>query len=68
MFRCPLQASVATFALGGIVAGAPARAQEAPPFDDAVGWKTYLDLGVDALFTNDPAGAIAFLKKDGMTH
>jgi len=32
VFRCPLQASVATFALAlGIAAGAPASAQEAPP-------------------------------------
>jgi glycerophosphoryl diester phosphodiesterase len=33
--------------------------------DDEAGWRTYLDLGVDALFTNDPAGAIAFLKRTG---
>jgi glycerophosphoryl diester phosphodiesterase len=32
--------------------------------DDQAGWRTYLDLGVDALFTNDPAGVIAFLTKD----
>lgn len=31
--------------------------------DDPAGWQAYLDLGVDALFTNDPAGARAFLKR-----
>jgi glycerophosphoryl diester phosphodiesterase len=31
--------------------------------DDETGWRAYLALGVDALFTNDPAGLIAFLKR-----
>ena len=31
--------------------------------DDAAGWRNYLARGVDALFTNDPAALIAFLKQ-----
>jgi glycerophosphoryl diester phosphodiesterase len=31
--------------------------------DDEVGWRNYLARGVDALFTNDPAALIAFLKQ-----
>ncbi len=29
-------------------------------------WRKYADLGVDAIFTNDPEGAIAFLKRSGL--
>jgi len=31
-------------------------------------WKEYADLGVDAIFTNDPDGLIGFLKKAGLCH
>ncbi len=34
--------------------------------DSAVEWRKYVDLGVDALFTNDPEPAIAFLKDAGL--
>src|SRR5690606_37671079 len=33
--------------------------------DRAEDWRKYADLGVDAVFTNDPAGAIAFLRGAG---
>jgi glycerophosphoryl diester phosphodiesterase len=33
--------------------------------DDEAGWRDYLARGADALFTNDPAGLIAFLNRDG---
>lgn len=33
--------------------------------DDEAGWRDYLARGTDALFTNDPAGVIAFLKRNG---
>ena len=33
--------------------------------DDEAGWRAYLALGVNALFTNDPARLIAFLKSQG---
>ncbi|HEY0597935.1 glycerophosphodiester phosphodiesterase family protein, partial [Sphingopyxis sp.] len=29
-------------------------------------WRKYADLGVDAIFTNDPEGAVAFLKRSGL--
>lgn len=29
-------------------------------------WQTYVDLGVDAIFTNDPEGAIGFLKRSDL--
>ena len=32
--------------------------------DDEAGWRAGLSLGVDALFTNDPAALITFLKRD----
>lgn len=31
--------------------------------DDGAGWRNYLARGVDALFTNDPAALIAFVKQ-----
>ncbi|MFC4257310.1 hypothetical protein GRI97_16965 [Altererythrobacter xixiisoli] len=34
--------------------------------DSAAEWRKYVDLGVDALFTNDPEPAIAFLKEAGL--
>jgi glycerophosphoryl diester phosphodiesterase len=34
--------------------------------DAADGWQKYVDLGVDALFTNDPEGLIAFLRQSGL--
>lgn len=33
--------------------------------DDETGWHDYLARGADAIFTNDPAGLIAFLKRNG---
>lgn len=33
--------------------------------DTAEDWRRYRDLGMDALFTNDPEGAIAFLRQGG---
>ncbi len=33
--------------------------------DDEAGWRAYLTRGTDALFTNDPAALIAFLKRAG---
>jgi glycerophosphoryl diester phosphodiesterase len=33
--------------------------------DDEASWRAYLARGVDALFTNDPAGLLAFLKRNG---
>jgi glycerophosphoryl diester phosphodiesterase len=33
--------------------------------DNEAGWRDYLVRGADALFTNDPAGLIAFLDRDG---
>lgn len=36
--------------------------------DDEAGWRKYLALGVDALFTNDPAALIAFLKNNSTHH
>lgn len=33
--------------------------------DDEAGWRTYLARGTDALFTNDPARLIAFLRQSG---
>lgn len=34
--------------------------------DDEAGWKSYIGMGVDAVFTNDPAGLIQYLKKSGL--
>lgn len=34
--------------------------------DTAEDWRKYVDLGVDALFTNDPARLIDFLRKSGL--
>jgi glycerophosphoryl diester phosphodiesterase len=36
--------------------------------DDESGWRNYLARGVDALFTNDPAALIAFLKNNSTHH
>jgi glycerophosphoryl diester phosphodiesterase len=33
--------------------------------DDEAGWRDYLARGGDAIFTNDPAGLIVFLKQNG---
>lgn len=33
--------------------------------DSADEWQAYLDIGVDAIFTNDPVGLVEFLKKAG---
>jgi glycerophosphoryl diester phosphodiesterase len=35
--------------------------------DDEAGWRDYLARGVDALFTNDPAGLLSFLNREGLT-
>jgi glycerophosphoryl diester phosphodiesterase len=35
--------------------------------DDEVDWRRYRDRGDDAIFTNDPAGLMAFLKPDTVT-
>jgi glycerophosphoryl diester phosphodiesterase len=32
--------------------------------DDEAGWRDYLARGADALFTNDPARLLTFLKQD----
>jgi glycerophosphoryl diester phosphodiesterase len=32
--------------------------------DNDAGWRDYMDRGADAVFTNDPAGLIALLKRD----
>lgn len=34
--------------------------------DDEKGWDRYVALGMDALFTNDPEGLIAYLKRAGL--
>jgi len=34
--------------------------------DDEAGWRAYLAQGTNALFTNDPASLIAFLKRNGV--
>ena len=34
--------------------------------DDQAGWRDYLTRGGDAIFTNDPAGLIVFLKRSGV--
>lgn len=34
--------------------------------DDESSWEKYIDLGVDALFTNDPEAAIDFLRQTGV--
>jgi glycerophosphoryl diester phosphodiesterase len=34
--------------------------------DQEVQWQKYAGLGVDAIFTNDPEGAIAFLERSGL--
>lgn len=34
--------------------------------DDAQQWQAYVDLGVDALFSNDPENAITFLQQSGL--
>ena len=34
--------------------------------DTEAGWRKYADLGVDAIFTNDPEGAIGFLRRAGL--
>jgi glycerophosphoryl diester phosphodiesterase len=36
--------------------------------DDEAGWRDYLDRGVDALFTNDPAALIVFLNHQPTHH
>ena len=32
--------------------------------DDEAGWRAYRALGTSAIFTNDPAGLIAFLNRE----
>jgi len=34
--------------------------------DAADGWQKYVELGVDAIFTNDPEGLIGFLRQSGL--
>jgi glycerophosphoryl diester phosphodiesterase len=33
--------------------------------DDEAGWRAYLALGMSAIFSNDPASLLAFLKREG---